>query len=830
MQPRLPEQTPLKPLGTNKMFQNYIKVALRNLVKHKLYSAINVIGLAVGLTVYLLGIILADYERNHDTMYANYERIYTIGSVMSPNADIGVSELDIAHTTMGPLIKVGLPETEFVARVVRGNYLISNGDKHFNEQIKFADEDFTRIFDFDYIVGDASALDDPYGLIISESSAIKIFGSTDIYGQTVMLNHEDELRVKAVIKDAPKNSHFKSSVLGNSEIDFIAPITALNRIDGWDLDGNWNNLATGNYTYLMTVEPMQLEELSSKINAIFVANTEEELRTEFLSSLRPRLLQHTNSAVWDVIGMPVIESVQLLGLLVLVIAIVNYTNLATAQSMGRIREVGMRKTLGATRKQLLMQFLTESLTIAFFAMIISMVLLEIIVPQFNASLDKVVELNFLQQLPWLISTTVIVGLVAGAYPSYLITKTNPTEALKTTGSKGAKGSFFRSFMITTQFIISIFMLSLVMIVYFQNDKVIEGSNIFPKDEVLTIKRMNKEDILVKEDLLRNELLKHPDVTNVTFASQVPFEQTNNRRTMFSVKGDEASKFQMNMLHMDHDFIKTFDIPLIAGRDFSRDVAGDIQLNDDDRQVNIIISQMTAERLGFASANEALGQSIWGGERDDGVETLQYTVIGVVEDQNILGLHNNIKSWVFINTVEPHFYGAIRLRAGAGAASIREVEEIWKTVLPDYPMEHQFLNGLFEESYTIYRIMNGVLAGFAAMAMMLALTGLFGLSAFMAKGRTKEVGIRKVMGASITQIVNMLVWKFSKPVMWAILIAMPLAYLAADMYLQFFAERINWQVPILLVSGIVAVGLAWVVIALHAVNIARKNPIKALRYE
>jgi putative ABC transport system permease protein len=812
------------------MFQNYVRVALRNLLKNKLYSAINILGLAVGLTVYLFGGILADYERNHDTMFANHERTYTIGSILSPAADLGVKELDGTYTAMGPLLEASLPEAEYVARTVRRNYLVSNGDNNFYEDIRFADPSLSKIFDFEYIVGDASSLEDPKGLIITETAAIKIFGSTDIYNQTVMLNNKDDLRVKAVIKDLPANSHFNSSIISDSSFELIAPLVALNRIDGWNLEGNWNNLSLGNLVYVMTKEIMPLDELSFKVNAIFDTHVDPELQTSFLASLRVRPLIDANAAIWDMLGMPVIQSVQILGLLVLIIAIVNYTNLAIAQSMGRTREVGMRKVLGAKRGQLLSQFLIESLTIAFIAMLISMAFLEILVPQFNSTLGKVVSLDYLEHMPWLITTAIVVGMVAGAYPSYLITKVSPADAVKSSGAKGVKGSFFRSFMISTQFVISIFMLALVMIMYFQNGKMLESSEIFPKDDVITINKMSKDDILAKEDILRRELLKHPDITYVTFASQVPFEQSNNRSPVSLEKGDDENSFPINNLSTDPDFIKTFDIPLLAGRNLSRDYLSDKQVNEEQRSMNVIINEMTAHKLGFVSVNDAVGQVMWGRQDDEGPEAMQYTIVGVVQDQNILGLHNNIKPWVFYNSYEPHFYGAIRLKEGASANVVSDIEATWKTILPENPFEYEFLDGLFEGVYGIYRTMNMVLAGFASTAIMLALIGLFGLSAFMAKGRTKEVGIRKVMGGSVVQLVNLLVWKFSKPVMWAILIAMPLAYFAAGMYLEFFAERINTQIPLIIAAGVISVGLSWAIIALHAYRVAKENPINALRYE
>ncbi len=810
------------------MFQNYIKIALRALAKNKLYAAINVIGLAVGLTVYLLGGIMAKYELNHDTMYKNHERIYTIGSILSPKANIGVSQLDNTYSALGPLVGAELEEIDLYARTVRRGYLMTIGDNHFHESIRFADKQLLKIFDFEYIHGNDDALVDPKGLVLTKETAIKLFGKVDVLGETVLLNHENDLHVTAVIEELPKNSHFVSSFIGN-DLKILAPLVALNRIDGWDLQGNWSNISTGNQVYIMTKKVMPVDDLTFKLNAIFDRHVDADMQENFMSSIKATPIKNTNAAVWDMIGMPVIASIQILGILVLIIAIVNYTNLAIAQSIGRTREVGLRKTLGASRKQLMVQFLTESLTIALISMLMAIIFLELLIPPFNIATDKAVTLDYLGLLPWLLTTTLVVGLVAGIYPSYLITKTTPIEALSNMKSKGGKGSFIRSLMIGTQFMLSIFMLAIVMIVFFQNDKVKESSNIYPKDEVLLLKRTSVESIRKRENTLRLELLKLDNITHVTFTEQVPFEQSNNMREVSLVKGDVENKVQINLNIVDHDFLQTFDVPLVSGRDFSRGISADEMQDTEQRRANIIVNELLVKKLGFSSSKDAVGQVFWGMSTEE-QDAFEYHIVGVMEDQNLLGLHNKIKPWIFLIEPSPHEYGAVRIRKGASASVVSQIEEVWKRVMPDYPIEHDFLDGLFNDSYGLYKTMNSVLAGFALLALLLALIGLFGLAAFMARSRTKEIGIRKVLGASIPQIVRLLLWQFSKPVMWAILFALPAAYFASNMYLQFFSERIDTQLPIIILSGFIAVASAWVVIALHAVRVAGANPISALRYE
>lgn len=810
------------------MFENYLKIALRALANNKLYAAINILGLAIGLTIYLFSSILADYERNHDTGFANHERVYTIGSLLPPDTSMGVKEFDNTYSSIGPLLESEIDGIEAMARTIGREYLVTvGGDSHFHEQLMFTDPALLQIFDFEYLAGGPESLNDPKGMVVTRETAIKWFGKTDIVGETILLNYDNDLRITGVIENIPKNTHFTSLITGNG-IYALAPLVALNRIDGWELEGNWNNLSTGNQTYVMTKEPQSISELSQKVNAVFNRHAPPDLREDFMTGLRVRPLKDANTAVWDMIGMPIIESIQLLGFLILVIAIVNYTNLATAQSMGRAREVGLRKTMGASRLQLMFQFLTESLTIALISMLLAVMFLELLIPVFNQNASKVVELQYLTILPWLALTTISVGLVSGAYPSFLITRTTTLDALRNSHAKGSRGSAFRSTMIAIQFMLSIFMLAMVMIGFFQNQQVKESSNIYPKDSVVILDKMMVESIFEREDVLRDELLKINGVKSVTFASQVPFQQSNASRSVTAIKGDEVNKISVNTVNIDHDFISTFDIPVIAGRDFSRDITTDKYASSEVRDGSVIINEMAARRLGYDNPADIIGESFWGMPGEQGA--FQYKVIGVIEDQNFLGLHNQIKPWIFYIAPWAHRFGGIKLESENPAQTITEIENTWKRVIPDYPIEHRFLNDLFNDIYSIYKTMNTVFAGFALIALLLALIGLFGLAAFIAKTRTKEIGVRKVLGASLPQIVTLLLWQFSKPVMWATAVALPLSYLASNIYLNFFAERISLQIPLIILAGLVAIALSWAIVAMHAIRVARANPIVALRYE
>ncbi|MEJ2255768.1 MAG: ABC transporter permease [Woeseiaceae bacterium] len=809
------------------MFWNNVKVAIRNLRKNKLFALINIIGLSIGLSIYVFGGLLVKYERTHDMFFENASRIYTVGSTAAPGLNVGIDKINATFSAVGPIIETELPQdVAAVARTIQSEYLISVGRESFYEGILFADPALLDIFDFRYLHGDATALRDPSGLVITASMAEKYFGSTDVAGEVFTFDNEFDFHVAAVIEDVPLNSHFASSIINDGTITFLVPMQGFNRMRDWDLAGDWNNLSVGNMTYVLVNEGVEQTWLAERLDDIYARLVPED-QHEVISSLTVTPLVEANLAVWDMIGMPVVAVVSLLSLLVLVVACVNYTNLATAQSLGRSREVGMRKTMGASQRQLLGQFLVESLVITAIAMIVAIAVLELIIPLLNNAANKALEIDYLETLPWLVVTTVAVGLLAGAYPAWLITRATPIEALRDSARKGKKGSRMRALMIGVQFAISAFMLAVVSIVYMQNEKVKESSFVFPRSEIYTLGRLGVEGVQERLDTLKYELEALPNVDTVSFSWQVPYEQNNSTRSVTLQPGDEAGRMNFHLLNMTPDFFTTYDIPVVAGRGLSRDIANDVS-KDEDETLNVVINELAVEKLGFGSAEAAINQRFYL-FTDEGINT-EYIIVGVVPTQNIVGLFNEVKPFLFIYDPDTLRIGSVRITGGNMMDTIAGIEATWDRVIPEYPMQGRFLDDVFDDVYNILKYMNAALAGFAFIALALALIGLFGLAAFMAAQRTKEIGMRKVLGASTSQIARLLVWQFSKPVLWALAVALPAAYFAANLYLNFFAERIGSPVLILVVAGALAVMLAWATVAGHAIRIARANPVIALRYE
>jgi len=807
------------------MFLTNLKTALRNLKKNKLFAFINIAGLAIGLTVYLFGTLLVRYENTHDLFFENALQTYTVGSLAAEGLNVGVDFLDATFSAVGPIVNAELSDVQATARTVYREFLVSAGEDSYYQGIRFTDADLLRIFDFEFIHGDDSALEDASGIVLSEESAIKFFGSTDVLGEVLTFDNEYDYRVSAVIADVPRNSHFNSQYVIENPLAVFMSFKGLARMRDFDEAGDWSDLSLGNLTYVLLPDGLDGAWLQARMDEIFERHVPEEIN-EVIAGFRVLPLQRANLAVWDTFGVPVVGVISLLSTLVLIVACVNYTNLATAQSLGRTREVGMRKTMGARKGQLLMQFLIESVVIVSIAMLVAVAALELVIPLFNNLTNKALALHYLSTLPWLIVTTVVVGVLAGAYPAWLITRISPIDALRDVARKGRKGSFMRSLMIGTQFAISAFMLALVTIVFAQNDRVRESGEIYPQTQVYTLDRVGVDGIVERLETLRNELEALPDVEAVSWSSQVPFEQSNSTSDYSAVPGEEAGKISANRLRITPEFFAVYDIPVLAGRNFSRAVGND-QVREGGEAVNVIVNELMLEQLGLGSAQEAINKRIY--PLSDNEEYREMIVVGVVPSQNILGLFNSIKPWVFLYDPARLRIGSVRIN-GNYVRAVDDIERTWKRVVPDFPVQGRYLDDVFDDVYNILKYMNSALAGFATVALSLAMIGLFGLAAFMAAQRTKEIGIRKVLGANSLQITRLLVWQFSKPVLWALMIGLPLAYLASESYLNFFADRIGPPIAILLLSGLIAVGMAWITVAGHAFRVSRSNPILALRYE
>lgn len=808
------------------MFGNYIKIAIRNIARNKLYAAINILGLTMGLVLYIFGSLFADYEYSHDAFFKNVDRTYTLMSVFGESSNFEGMEQNVVYSAIAPILRAEFDEPEAIARTISQEYLISVDDDHYYQQLRFADADLLKIFDFDYIDGSTSALDNSNGAVLTRSMAQKLFKDENALGKTITLDHKYTFQITAIIEDLPANTHFNSQLVPDIDLEILLPMTAYQNAGNYDPDENFGNISDGNLTYVLLPEGFDESWLRTQMDGIYERHYSDEDK-RFIGGLTTKPLIRANVAMWDMIGIPAIDIIKYLGLGVLIIACVNYTNLATAQSMGRAREVGLRKTLGAVPKQLLSQFITESITITGLAMVLALTMLELLLPVFNASTGKMLMMDYSAILPWVIMTVLVVGTLSGSYPAYLITRTNPIEALRDGQNKQGSSSWIRSTMIGVQFAFSVFMLAAVIVVYAQNKNVEQKSDIFAKDQIYTMGRIDVEQIAERHEILRNEMLKIPGVDKFTLSSQVPFEMWQSGFLAARTIPEIPNGVNFNQITMDHEFLNTYDIPIVAGRNISLDVAMDTHVRENGG-VNVVVNEFAVKSLGFTSNEEALDQVFFEDEGERGITT--YTIVGVAKDTNIMGLHQKLPPYVFFMRPGSYRQATVKLSGEANLQTVQEIEETWLRVIPDYPIQGQFLDQHFQFIYSIFQMASNSLAAFAVFALILALIGLFGLAAFMAERRTKEIGIRKVLGANSGQIIKLLIWQFSKPVLWATPFALGLAYLASDLYLELFAERIGLPLGALLLSGLIGLVLSWATVAAHAYKVARTNPINALHYE
>lgn len=816
------------------MLSYYIKIALRNLIKHRFYSLINIAGLALGLAVFIFNFIFVAYENSYDSMFSLRERIFIISSVVAPTADKPVKELPTIPTAYGPLFDLEIEDAEQVARSTCYTYLLTVENNQFYGGIRFVDGGFTRIFDFKYIYGGPTAIDDPLGLIVTESTARKLFGRTDVMGETVTLDHKHPMRINGVIEDIPKRSHFYPLIPPPpNHFIAIAPYKTLADIHAdFDLEGNWKGFGPNcGLTYILLSKKRDQTWLQDQVDAVYDRYT-PPFKREFISGLKVRPLAKAHNWLFEIWGLPRVDSVQLLSLLVLIVACINYINLATAQNFGRTREVGLRKTLGAERSHLLVQFLVESLIIAASAMTLAMAAVELLIPPFNTWTDKTLALDYRGTLPWVMLITVTVGLLSGAYPAYLISRFSPIDSLRNTLIKNQKGKTFRGLMIAAQFSISIFILAMVMVVYFQNLKIEELGKAFPKDDIVILYYPNNPEIKKKLKALRHELKTLAHVKAVTFSSSLPFEGAWDLKVT-PKQGDENSGFIVDMMSIDFDFMEAYDIELLAGRPFNPNIEHDMR-RQNRKQLNVIVNRLAAEMLGFLKgddkAENALGKSFHRITDKINPQPEKYTIVGVAKNVNFNGFIDKTKPIVFLIEPNFHYLASVRIGEQNHKKTISDIEVAWKRGINNYPLKYFYLDEMFHQRYMILDAVKDVLAIFATVAFSLALTGLFSLAALMAQHRTKEIGIRKVMGGNKNQIVRLLIWQFSLPVIWSLAVAVPLAYISAKLYLDLFAERIDFVLPIILLACVLSILTAWGIVTSHAITAARTKPANSLRYE
>ncbi len=816
---------------TKAMFKNYFKTAFRNIKKQKFYAIINVAGLSIGIACTLLISLYIFNELSYDRYNQNGNRIYRIITHLKFGGND--SRLAVCPAPLAGALTDEIPEIEYAARFREwGSFLVRKGKDNLKEfHLVWADPDIFKIFTIPMIEGNKEkALRDPNTMVISESTAKKYFGEIDPVGQTMLLNNNMNFKVTGVYKDIPQNSHFHfNMMLAMAGLDE-------SKSDMW-LSNNFQ-------TYLLLRKGADPKSVEKKINDLiykhagpqvmqFLGKTIDDLLkqgTQLDEMLQPLYDIHLHSNVLvefeangDIRYVYIFSAV---ALFILVLAIINFMNLATARSTDRAKEVGVRKVMGSYRKYLVQQFLTESVIISMAAMLIAVLLANIVMPYFNDLTGKSIVFPNHSFMFWVIilSGGIFIGVLAGIYPAVFLSSFKPISVLSGKISRGSRSSMIRSTLVVFQFTISIILIIGTIAVYNQLNFIQHFKLGYNKEQVITL-----EDTYTlghRIDAFKNEILNDPGILSGTISSFLPVSNSSRNNTTFWKKGDRSVQSSVNMQYwtVDYDYIKTLGMQIKEGRDFSKDFPSD--------SMGILLNERAVKLFGY---NNPIGQEIQvfnhapdGGSLDEKY-VVTYHIIGVVKDFNWESLHENIGALCMCLGKDDGKI-SFRYKSAETPEIIRELELKWHEFNPGQPFDYSFLDDNYANMYKSETRTGKVFSTFASLAIIIACLGLFALSSFMAEQRTKEIGIRKVMGATLGNIVLLLSRDFTKLVFLSFLLSIPIAWFGIRTWLQGFAYKDMPDAWLFAGAGIMALLIAWITVSYQSFKAASSNPANALRDE
>ena len=802
------------------MIKNYIKIALRNLLNNKTYSLINISGLAIGIACFMLIYLFVKDELGYDKFHSKAERIYRLTEKIDMEGQGG----EFSSSNPFPVMKAMLTDyPEYIEEGVRlfnfqqPTLTLEFGDNKFNERhIYFADSTFFKIFDFRLKAGDKNTvLANPNSIVLTQELAHKYFGDEDPVGKTIIYESNFNLLITGVFDKLPSQTHFN--------FDCLISFSTINQIIGQGLQQNW--VWNPNWTYFLLKEDVDPKTLEAKFPDFVQKYYPAHLKPQITHYLQPLKDIHLKSnldyemqANNDEANIYIFSVV---GVLIILIAIINFMNLATARSAKRAREVGMRKVLGADRSMLIRQFLGESLILSFFGVILALFLIEILMPVFNNLSGKELSFEYFAEptnLILLLIVGLLVGLISGIYPAFFLSAAEPIRVVKGNINLQPKGALIRKVLVILQFTISLALIIGTLVIYQQLDFMQNANLGFNKENVLLVSF--KPPVANRYDTFKDELQRNKKIAFVTMMNEVIGEHHNTHEINY--EGLEADRYvYFPGLLVDEDFIETFDLKIIVGRDFSEEYIREDSLG-------IIVNEAMINELNWGDPQSVINRrfnTIFGQER----------IIGVVKDFNFVWLKEPIGPF-FLDIspafVRPFFlkFAAVRINSNDIKNTVAFIEKKWNEIIPEYPFEFSFLdenlNGMYKEQDNL-----GKLVGyFSILAIFIACLGMFALASFNAEQRTKEIGVRKVLGASVSGIVILFTKDFLKLVLIAVILAIPLAYLVLDRWLEDFAYRVNINPVIFIVSALVTFCIALGTIAFQAVKAANANPVKSLKYE
>lgn len=794
------------------MLKNLLKISVRNIKKEKGYSAINILGLTIGITCSLFLLLYILDELSYDKYHENANNIYRVVShITEPENEFTWA---IVQIPMAEELAENYSGVEDATRFYTiGRELIQQGEKSFYEEdFYFVDSTVFDMFSYEFISGDPkTALDEPHSIVLTESMAVKYFDTNDALGKTLTyVDHNQDYKVTGIIKDVPQNSHFRFDAL-----------MSVNSFPPFKQEKNWGRFFA--YTYIKLPDnynPADFQPIFDRIVAEHVNPIFEKRNIKVDYKLQRITDIHLHSKIQDEAeaggDISYIYIFSAIAVFMLIIACINYMNLATARSAKRAKEVGIRKVMGSFRGQLIMQFIIESVILAFVAFLISLLFIYLLMPAFNHIADK--NFNFTDLLDQrvvlaMVGVMIFVGVIGGSYPAFYLSKFNPAAVLKGKISNKGGNAFTRKTLVVLQFSISIFMLISTLVVYDQLNFLMQKDLGFDKERLL---RIQIDDARTRNslDVLKNKLINKPAVKQFATASATPGE--NVSKAIFQVEDNEGKMTErvIDGYFADYDFVDALGMTIKEGRNFSRDVPSDTL-------EAVLVNESMVKRMSWENP---IGKRF---EREGRVRQ----VIGIIKDYHQNSLYEEIEPLMIIFRKD-NYYTYIKLGGNDLPSAVAQVENAWHDVYPNKPFEYQFLDQDFDAQYDADQRRGAIFTIFSVLTILIACLGLMGLTSFTTEQRAKEIGIRKVIGASISSIIILISKEFIFLIALATLIAFPVAYFIMDNWLQDFAYKIELKEEILtfILSAVLALFITILTVGYHSAKAAMANPVNSLKAE
>ncbi|MCJ9428006.1 ABC transporter permease [Kordiimonas marina] len=836
------------------MFRNYFTTALRHLLKNRLFSVINVFGLAIGLMACILILLFVRDELSFDSWVKDSGRIVRLHTAyISP--DRAPFRTVRSAGRMMEAVKAYAPDlVETGVRMVFDKPSVRVGDKIFIETVALADQSFFKVFDLPFVEGSAEAsFNKPLDLVISERMARKYFGTSDPVGQPLRVccvgPKPVDVTVTGVFKDLPSNSHMKFDMLVRMQpAMFDAYPNILN---------TWNSVNT--YTYFKLKPGATVAALNARLlrwldsESPFLKMVPEGTKPSDNIKLNVMALRDLHLYAHEDAGnmgdqkplgdMDTVYAFTGVALLILVIASINFMNLSTARAISRAREVAVRKVHGASRLQVACQFLGEAVMITAFALLLALVGVEVALPYYNEAIGRTLTFDpgtDFSLLLGLVCAAVVVGLVSGSYPATYLSGFRPVKVLKANRSAAVDGaSRFRAILVVFQFAVSIGLVVCTAVIYAQTSYARTMNLGYVHEGKLVLKGLSRANAITERDALANEFAKLPGITSAVFSSEVPSEDNENNLVTTIVGSGQAKGPAKGVLLNYHSFgdgfFEAYGVKPVAGRTFSRSHSNDVVIphkkgDDSVGNATAVINESAVRALGFRTPEAALGQALRASLFQAG--NYELTIVGVVPDLYFRSVKFGIRPTIYLNRPDGYRRLTLSFRTNDIKGLLANVDRTWNRLVPSVPPVREFLDDMIGAQYQAEEREAQMFAAFSVLAVIVACLGLYGLAAFTAEQRTKEIGIRKVLGATTRDIVQLLIWQFSRPVLIANVIAWPIAWYAMSGWLQAFQYRIGGEYIwiLALIAGGMALAIAWVTVASRAIRVARANPIHALRYE